>query len=534
MPIDTHDLEVRTFRDLIVKRAKHGEQPLLLCRGETLTYERANELSNRIANSLADQGITKGDVVATLMYNSVDHALLWFACAKLGAIWAPLNVSLNRDDLIYSLTDAGARMVVVDSELLTAYELARSSLPDGTLEYIWRSPDSDESVNVTGYTEFSDLLAGQATLPEVIITPDDPLAIVYTGGSTSMPKGVLVSHMYFIGAAMRYRDIVEPRADDVHFANSHLFHAGGQQFGVSGPMFCGITGAMTKWFSVSRYWSLVREYGATIIDPLGTMMSALLTPPESDTDQDHNIRVGVGIASGQVRPDLRDEFERRFNIPLLEVYSMTELGVMVCSERINDRRPRSSGKPYGWADLIIVDNNDMPVKTGEIGQILIRPNVPNCFMTEYINKPVETVNAWRNLWYHSGDLGYLDEDGYLYFVGRQAHWIRRRGENVSAFEIEKVISAHHSVVDCAAVGVPSDLGEEDIKVYVQVKDGATWEPEKIVTWCKERIAYFKVPRFIEYVAEFPRTLTKAEIVRHELRSRGAGDAWDSERVTVDD
>ena len=172
------------------------------------------------------------------------------------------------------------------------------------------------------------------------------------------------------------------------------------------------------------------------------------------------------------------------------------------------------------------DADDNPVPAGTTGQLLLRPRVPNTYMIEYINKPEATLAAWRNLWYHSGDLGYLEEDGYVHFVGREAHRIRRRGENVSAFEVEKAIMAHEAVVDCACVGVPSDLGEEDIKAYVQVSAPA--QPRELVEWCRERIAYFKTPRYIEFVEDFPRTMTKNEIARHELRERGIGACWDAE------
>tara|TARA_B100001245_G_scaffold96352_1_gene69962 strand:- start:1308 stop:2024 length:717 start_codon:yes stop_codon:yes gene_type:complete len=232
----------------------------------------------------------------------------------------------------------------------------------------------------------------------------------------------------------------------------------------------------------------------------------------------------VGIAAGQVRRDLRDEFEERFGTPMMEVYSMTELGVLICSERTFDRRLGSCGRPHGWAEILIVDEDDNPVPANTTGQLLLRPKVPNTYMMEYINKPKETLAAWKNLWYHSGDLGYLDDDGYVYFVGREAHWIRRRGENVSAFEVEKAITAHEAVVDCAVVGVPSDIGEEDIKAYVQVS--AEVEPMELVEWCRARIAFFKVPRYIEFVTEFPRTMTKNEIARHELRELGIGTAID--------
>jgi len=343
-----------------------------------------------------------------------------------------------------------------------------------------------------------------------------------------MPKGVLVPHYYYIAAALRYGEVTQATDTDVGFANSHFFHIGGQQFGVTGPLYHGMTGVMEKWFSVSRYLDVARRHGVTIIDPLGTMIAALMNRPPNPNDRDHQIRLGIGIASGQVRRDIRDAFEVRFGVSLLEVYSMTEMGVLLCSERPSDRRAGSSGRTHGWADICIVDQADNPMPPGSQGQILLRPHVMNSTMLRYINKPEETIAAWKNLWYHSGDIGYLDEEGYLYFVGRQAHWIRRRGENIAAFEVEKAITDHPAVLDCAVVGVPSDLGEEDIKAYIQFRpEHGPVSPGDLIQWWKERIAYFKVPRYIEFIERFPRTMTKNEIARHELKSQGVGASWDA-------
>jgi len=525
MQLNGIDLEHTNMRDVFLARRSLGDKALLICDGETLTYARADEASNRIASSMASYGIGKGDVVATFMYNSVDHACIWLACIKLGAIFASLNVSLAPDELVYSLGDTDAKMIVLDNELFDNYAQARPGFETTPVEVLWRGP-----ADVEGFTPFPTLLEGENTLPDVDLSPNDPMSIIYTGGSTSMPKGVLAPHMHYIAAAERYKEITQSRPDDVHFANSHFFHVGGQQFGLMGPLYCGTTGVMTRWFSVSNYWRIARETGATIIDPVGTMISALLTAEPSAEDQNHKVRVGIGIASGQVRSSFRNDFETRFGVPLLEVYAMTEVGVLLCSERLDDKTEDSCGKTHGWAEICIVDDNDSQVEQGQQGQILLRPTATNCFMLEYINKPQETIAAWKNLWYHTGDIGYLDEEGYLHFVGRQAHWVRVRGENVSAFEIEKVITELPAVKDCAVVGVPAELGEEDVKVYIEVADSLTIDPKEIVGHCADRLAYFKVPRYIEFVSEFPRTITKQEIERHDLRDRGIGDSWDREKA----
>lgn len=526
MLLNGRTIEHTNMRDVLLARRDLGTKPLLICDGVTLTYEGADEMSNRLANSFMDYGIAKGDVVATFMYNSVDHAVVWLACVKLGAIFAAFNVSLAANELVYSLGDTKAKLIVVDHDLIKVYRQARADIQPLPIEVLWHGPQNTEN-----FIEFGDLLDGANKLPEVEISPNDPMSIIYTGGSTSMPKGVLAPHMHYIAAAERYKEITQSQPDDVHFANSHLFHVGGQQFGLMGPLYCGTTGVMTRWFSVSNYWRIARETSATIIDPIGTMISALLTAEPSTADREHQVRIGIGIASGQVRSAFRDEFEERFGIPLLEVYAMTEVGVLLCSERLDDKTKNSCGKTCGWADICIVDENETEVPVGEQGQILLRPTANNCFMLEYINKPKETIAAWRNLWYHTGDNGYLDTDGYLYFVGRQAHWVRVRGENVSAFEVEKVLTAHEAIEDCAIVGVPAPLGEEDVKAYVQLVEGASIAPQSMVDFCSAQLAYFKVPRFIEFVTEFPRTITKHEIERHELRARGIGTAWDRDAAT---
>jgi carnitine-CoA ligase len=523
-----HEPHATNLRDLLIMRADYGDKPLLIIRDEVLTYADADRLSNRVANRLIEHGVGKGDVVATFMYNSIAQALIWFGCAKMGAVYAPLNVSLVRDDLAYSLNDTEAILFILDEELAPAYNAAKPLL---TFDPKVLVLGETSVIEAGGALSFDDLLEGDEALPDIEIKGTDPMAIVYTGGSTSMPKGVLVSHLYYIAAAIRYAEIAEATDQDVHFANSHFFHIGGQQFAITGPLYNGMTGVMEKWFSASRYWDIARKHGATIVDPIGTMMAVLLRQPKSDLDRQHKVRVGVGVASGQVRGALHREFEERFGAPMLEVYAMTEVGVLICSERVNDRRENSSGKPHGWAEIMVVDQDDNPVPPNTMGHLLLRPSVINTYMIEYVNKPAETLAAWKNLWYHSGDLGYMDEDGYVYFIGREAHWVRRRGENVSAFEVEKALSEHPAVLDCAIVGVMSDVGDEDIKAYVHVTDGFEQPaPVDLVAWCRERIAYFKVPRYIEFVDGFPRTMTKNEIARHELRERGIGHCWDA---TVD-
>jgi carnitine-CoA ligase len=517
------ELDADTIGDLVERRAELGDKPLVWVGQDSVSFAQAHERSNRIANALAERGIGKGDVVAAFLYNSPDHVCLWFACAKLGAIWAPTNVSFIDRDLVYALGDSGARAIVVDEELLDAYLAVRGEVEQPMIE-ILRGDSSTAGSH--GLVHWDELLAGDPARPDVAVSPSDPMAIMYTGGSTGMPKGVLVPHLYYFANALRYRHAANPTPADVHFAIGHLFHSGGQLLGVMGPLYGEMTTVLAKWFSASRYWDRAREHGATLIDPIGPIISAVLLQDPRADDRDHSVRLGIGVATGQIRRELRDEFERRFDVPLLEVYAQAETGVILTTELLDDRRG-SNGRPRDWVDVRIVDDEGFPAPPNQIGQITLRMRDPHCFMLEYWRKPEQTVAAWRNLWFHTGDVGYLDDDGYLYFTGRLAHWIRRRGENVSSFEVEQTLGEHPAVADCAAVGVPAELGDEDIKVYVQLVRGTEGPTaDELVEFCAARVAYFKVPRYVEFVDALPRSTAKQEIERHKLRDRGIGDAWD--------
>jgi crotonobetaine/carnitine-CoA ligase len=213
------------------------------------------------------------------------------------------------------------------------------------------------------------------------------------------------------------------------------------------------------------------------------------------------------------------------------VFGGTEIGgsAVVNSPIGTPHRQGTCGRANGWCELEIHDENDVALPPGTVGQIVVRPTIPFSMMNGYHNAPARTVECWRNLWFHTGDLGSLDEKGYLNFVGRQAHWLRRRSENISAYEVESVIATHPGVREVVVVGVPSELGEDEVKAFVLSIPEEQPEPEAIVAWCEQRLARFKVPRFIEFVADFPRSAAKQEIERHHLKAMANDKAWDRER-----
>jgi crotonobetaine/carnitine-CoA ligase len=523
MTSDDEVLRSWTLWSLAERRSELGDRALLTIEDDVLTYAELHDRALRLGAALVELGLRRGETVASFGYNSTDAVCVWFACAAVGAVWVPLNVSLVGGDLVYALTDCAAGIVVIDDELVPRLLEVEDQV---RVDRVLVRGGSD----VDGYDTFEDALRAAPLTSASPSGPSDPVAVVYTGGSTGMPKGVLVSNTYYLGSALRYREIASAVADDVHYSGGHqLFHSGGQQFAVVAPLFCEMESHLARWFSASKYWQRARDCGATIIDPIGPLIAAVMKQPESPADTDHRVRLAIGTATGQIDRSVREAFSKRFAVPLLEVYAQTETGgVLMCSERPGEERAGSSGRPGKWATLGIVDDEDHFLPPGTVGEIVVRPDIPNTFMIEYLNKPEQTARSWRNLWHHTGDLGHLDEDGYLYFIGRQAHWLRRRGENISSYEVEQCISRLDGVAECAVVGVPDhDLGDEDVKAFVVADPGrGPLDPEVIHEWCCRHLAYFKVPRYIEMIDELPRSKAKNEIERHVLRGLGVGAAWD--------
>ncbi len=520
MLLNGHELDVATLRDLIRERRVLGDRTFAIVEGERLSYADADTDANRIANSLRAMGVAKGDVVATYMYNSIDHIRVWFACAKLGAVWAPLNIALVRRDLVYTIANAAPTVLVADHELFPNVVAVRDELAGQAMTVVVRGPAGD------GTASFEDLRKGAPDEPHEEVAPSDPAGLIYTGGSTGMPKGVLVANLWYFPGFLRYKEMFEPRPDDVHLGLGQMCHTIGSAVDVATPFYLGLTTVLSRRFSASRFWALARAYGTTITVLVGPLMTVLLNHPERPDDADNPLRI-AGTATGQLRREVAEEFAARFGLDMLELYGQTETGPLGCvGQRQDDRAYHSQGTPCGWAELMIEGPDGRACPPDVVGEITMRPVHPATFLLEYYRQPDKYVEACRNLWFHTGDLGRLDESGHLHFEGRMAHTIRRRGENIAAVEVEQALSLHPAIAECAVVGVPSEVGEEDIKAYVLLRDGVSLDPVEVIRFCEEQLAYFKVPRYLEFVTELPRSVTKNEIERYRLRAHGIGDAWD--------
>jgi crotonobetaine/carnitine-CoA ligase len=520
------DGEWETIKDLVEQKAKKNKGKVLMYyEDRSVTYDEVNEKANIVADRLLRLDIKKGDRICSLLHNIPETLFIWFGLAKIGAIWTPINISLRGDDLLYTLDDAEPRIIFVENELINNYNQIKKMLKKKPTEiYVGAGQMLDKEI-----LSFESLLSegGRSVAPTITLRPDDPATIVYTSGTTGMPKGVVIPQFSHINAGLRFLERLEPKVNDCYFSVLQLYHIA-HQLMVIGPMVSDISFATVKWFSASRYWDQIRRYNATIIDCFGSVAQILFKQEAKENDGNNPARIALGPES-QTPLEIRRAFEARFKLKFNSVYAMTETGVLAfVNTSGRPEKENSIGTPSRGVEVQIVDEFDRSLPTGEQGQIVVRPTIPNTMMIEYYKKPENTLNRFRNLWFHSGDYGFLDDEGFLYFSAREEHRIRRRGELISAFEVEKIINEHSKVEECAVVGIPDEIGEE-VKVYVKIKPGKTLDPIELIQWCEEKMAYFKVPRYVEFIESFPRTVTTNRIQRHKLKEIGVGDSWDREK-----
>lgn len=520
MKIKGETAEFETIPALIDDRAaRWGDALALTIVDQKLTYQDIASRSSSLAAGLAERGITKGDVVATFMLNHEAQILIWFACCRIGAIAAPMNAGLQGDDLRYTLTDVGARLLIVDTD---CWNKLVAAIPEHTDLSVF----SVETVAGCGLLE--DLFSASSP-PTVDILPGDTCCIIYTGGTSGMPKGVALSQFYYIASAYRWGSAVKATSNDHHYSVLQCYHVAAQTNSIVTPIMYGYGSTLDRWFSVSRYWSRVRACDATIIDPMGSMFTLLVKQPPDPQDRAHRVRATWG-ATAMLPSHVAEDFVERFGIAIVPVFGGTEIGgtAVVHTPFGEPHRKGTNGHPNGWCELRIVDANEEAVPPGTVGRITVRPTVPYSMLNGYHNNPQRTLECLVNMWWHTGDLGSVDEDGWLTFVGREAHWLRRRSENISAYEVESILAQYPGIAEVVVVGVPSELGEDDVKAFIRPDNGVSIDPRELTTWAEDHMARFKVPRFVEFIEALPQSTAKQEIERHKLKLHGNERAWDRE------
>ena len=532
-----YPLEMRTTgRFLAEKAARNQAKPLLRWEGRDWSYEAVHQLTNRYANGFARLGIRKGTHVAVMLPNCVEYFGVVWGLGKLGAVSVPLNTAAKGELLKYFIEQSNSEWVIVDeewearlAEILPSLKkvkgcarLARSNAPASVLAHGGRDLVELKTLE----SEKDD------DVDQSLVTYQDPHLIMYTSGTTGPSKGVYLPHSqgHAVGRILAkefgYRD------DDVIYTCLPLFHGNAWNYSCYPALWADATIAVSPRFSGSRFWDEIRKTGATQFNALGVMISILLKQPPSPDDKSHAVRQCMALPLSR---ETYRVFKNRYGIDITSLYAMTETfpSTLFCPED-PEEKGASAGKVCEYADLQILDENDIPLAAGQTGEICVRPREPWIMMLGYYNMPEATAGALRNMWVHSGDRGYLDDDGYLYFVDRTKETIRRRGENISAYEVEMLAARHPDVLEVAAVPVASDLSEDDVMLYVVLREGSSLRHAELISFCVENMAYFMVPRYVQFISEIPKTPSE-KIEKYKLKQWAADNKatlWDREKEGI--
>jgi crotonobetaine/carnitine-CoA ligase len=472
------------------------ERVFAVCDGATLRFGELDRLSDGLGATLHARGLRRGDRVAVMLPNGPESIALILALAKTGMVWVPLNPQLVGEALRYIIGLAAPRLMVAAPELHAtlagcggAAVVAPGALQAAAGVEIARDPH-----------------------------PGEDFALCYTSGTTGPPKGVRVSHRMLRLAGEGVILVADARDGDVMFMWEPLHHIGGAQMLVA-PLLRRLQLHMVPRFSAGRFWDEVAAAGATHIHYLGGILQILLKQPPGPQERAHRVRIAWG---GGAPAEIWPEVEARFGLPLRECYGMTESSSFTT---FNDSGVTGSvGRAMPWFDVVLLDDAGRPVPAGTRGEIVVRARDPLALTRGYLDNPEATARALREGALHTGDWGSRDAQGNLFFHGRMSDGARVRGENVGAWEVEAVAARHPAVADCAMVGVAAEIGEQEIKLFVELRPGASLTEEELAAWLAPRLARFQLPRYIAMVPGFERTPSQ-RIMKHRL-SRGTEDAWD--------
>jgi crotonobetaine/carnitine-CoA ligase len=518
------------IRQLIETNSKKNPKKVFLYFGEqTVTYEEFNENINRAANVFLNLGIRKGDRVCFFLPNCPEFLYGWFGLTKIGAILVPINTAYRTEETKYILNHSEANSILVHSSLKKVVDQIRSGTP-----LLKNFVLLGEDIKNSDYISFKGALENASVdLGPIDICEEDGFEIMYTSGTTGPPKGVILTNKSYVLAGYGYRHWINITPGDRLFTCLPLFHANAQGYSTMGALASEASLILVERFSAGKFWDQISHYKATIFNYIGAMLTILSKQPESEKDKNHQVRIAYGTPA--LEKGFQNYMEQRFGITLISGYALTECPFGTIQPLHGSRREKSIGLPRqlpgsGFINEIkIVNEDDMEVPVGTIGEIVLKNPA---IMKGYFKELELTKKAIRNGWLHTGDNGWVDEDGYFYFADRKKDVIRRRGENVSSVEVENVINAHPKVLESAVIGVSSDLYDEDIKAFVIPKPNENLDPIDIIKWCSERLAYFKVPRYIEFRNEFPKTPSH-RVEKYKLREREKDprkDCFDLEKV----
>lgn len=508
-----------------------GDREAIEVMGAAKSYAALDHDADRLAAGLvAGIGLEAGDRAAVIMRNSLACIDTWFAMARAGIVDVPVNVAQRGDGLAYVLGQSRSRTVVCDIEFADRLAEVMPALPE-LRHVILHRPDPDDS----GTPSFGPGVAvhelpslyGEAVPRLPALDATDTAVILYTSGTTGPPKGAMLSHAANLRLTRQTRWLMGYGPGDVLYTAFPLFHINARYTTVTAAMEAGARCVLEQRFSASEFWDTCRAKGVTAFNYMGALIMMLWKQPVRPDDADHPVRRGFGAPCP---PDVWEAFEERFDVRLTEVYGSTEVPIVtqngIADVGLADRRIGTAGRPSGLYDMRIVDEADSEVPPGVAGEIVVRSRPANATFSGYYDMSEATADAWRGGWFHTGDRGVVDAGGYLTFIDRMKDCVRRRGENISSWEVEQSIARHPAVLEAAVVGVPSELSEEEVLACVVLKPGRALDEAELIEHCNGRMAHFAVPRYIRWMDELPRNASE-RVQKFQLRAEGlAPGTWD--------
>ncbi len=497
-----------------------------------ISFYKMNQLANKVANGLSKLGIKKSEKVAVYMPNSDDYVVTWFGILKMGGVMVPINTEYKMDFLQYIIDSSDAKVLFIAEEYLDRIPPIEKQIPKIEHIIVWTRHGGEnfekygvKHPSLISFREFIE--SSKANEPKVEVTFTDYARLMYTSGTTGRSKGVMRPSAADYSSARNYAEIMDVGPDDVCFTCLPLFHSNAMVMTVYPALIMGAKAVVEEKYSARNFWKWMVDHEVTRFNIVGTISYFMWNTPPVPEEKQHKVELVLGSPAPH---DIIEEFMERFNIKFMEGYGLTETGQCTWMRPGEPFRVGSCGKEAPGYEIIIADpNTDEELERGQVGQILVRPRIPNIMLHYYHKMPEKTVEDFKNFWFHTGDAGWMDKDGYIYFVDRVKDYIRRRGENISSFEVEKIVNSHPDVQESAAIGVKAEDGryaEDEVMICVIPKKGKSLKPQDLIEFLKPRMPKFMLPRFIRFMKSFPKTGTQ-RTQKNKLRNEGITyDTWD--------
>lgn len=512
--------------------AQHPDRVLLDFGGQLYTYAEVDRLSTRQAHALAALGVEAGHTVVSMLDNNIDAVIIWLAANKLCAVSVPINTALRGEFLRHQIADAGAAIVVCEADYLERICAVAPGLPEAKL-ILHRGSVPAGLPSAVPYTPL-DAHRGNDDSPfDRKPEPSDLACLVYTSGTTGPSKGCMLSYNFMCNLARLQLRAGPATADDVTITPLPLFHMNALCVGIISNILVGARVAVVPRFSVSNFWPEVERSGATIASILGGMGGLLAQAPDCEAAKRCFGRIHT-VRGNPFTEETKAVWRERFGARQVggNGYGLTEACVITSLAGGEYAAPGSSGKRIPDFDVRIVDDLDRELPANTPGEIVVRPLRPDIMFMGYWRRPEDTLKLMRNLWFHTGDIGKFDDDGFFYFVDRKKDYLRRRGENISSFEMEAAFAVHPDLAEVAVHAVPSERGEDDVKVTAVLKPGATLQPDALFQWATGAVPYFALPRYIEFRESLPKN-PQGRVLKYQLRDEGKTSAtWDLEATDI--